>query len=124
MDEKGVLLRLQEKDLSVIVDDAIKAKGILELVDGYLARVLITVVDDQVVDKLKTALKEKLAVVVTKALAKDIEGAEVALVDLANSYVDIPVLDEDAEGLIFLGAVQMIDGAVRKWLEKLKAEKA
>jgi hypothetical protein len=121
MDEKGILLRDEEKNLSVIVDDALKLKGFLELVDGYLARVLITVIDDQVVDKLKSDLKEKLAVVARKAIAKDWDGSELALAELSNAYIDIPVLDEDAEGLIFLGAIQMIHGAIVSWINKEKA---
>jgi hypothetical protein len=121
-EEKGVLLAVQEKDLSIVVDSALKLKGIPELLDGYVARILITVVDDQVVDKLKADVKEKLSVVVTKAMAKDWDGALESLSDMLNSLVDVPVLDETAEGLMFLGALQFLAGAIKQWIEKKKAE--
>jgi hypothetical protein len=120
-DEKGILTTEEEKQLSVIVDDAIKTKGVLELVDGYLARIAIGYVDNSLVDKLKAELKAKLAVVAKLAIAEDLEGAESALADLLNSLVDVPVLDEDAEGLIFLGLIQLIAGAIKSAIEKKKA---
>ncbi len=122
-EEKGILLVEDEKKLSVIIDDAIKGKGVLELVDGYLARVAIGYVDNSLVDKLKADLKAKLAVTAKLAIAEDWEAAETSLADLLNSYVDVPVLEEDSEGLIFLGLIQLIAGAIKAAIEKKKAEK-
>ena len=121
MDEKGIFSREQEKFLANAIDDALKLKGFLELVDGYVARVVITVIDDQLVDKLKADLKTKLAIVADAAIKGDLEGAEQASSDLLNSLVDIPALDEDAEGLIFKGAIELAVGAIKKWIASRKA---
>jgi len=121
-DGKGILTNEQEKVVAVIVDDAIKAKGFLELIDGYLAKVLIVVVDDQLVDKLKVELKAKLALVAEKLIAKDWDGAQAEVAELLNALVDIPVLEEDAEGLIFLGSIQVLVGAILKWIASQKEE--
>lgn len=123
-EEKGIILAEDEKALSVIIDDAIKAKGVLEFVDGYLARIAVGYLDNSLVDKLKAELKSKLQVTVKLAIAKDWENAEQSLSDLLNSYVDVPVLDEDSEGLIFLGLLQFIAGAIKAAIEKKKAEDA
>ena len=117
MDEKGIFTKEQEKFLANVIDDALKLKGFLELVDGYAARVVISVVDDQLIDKLKLEVKEKLAAVAEAALNEDIDAAEDAASDLLNFLVDIPGLDEDAEGLIFKGAVELALGAILKWIE-------
>lgn len=121
MDEKGIFTRDQEKFLGNVIDDALKLKGFLELVDGYVARVVVTVIDDQLVDKLKADLKLKLAVVADAALKGDLEGAEDACADLINSLIDVPALDEDAEGLIFKGAIELAVGAIKKWIASKKA---
>jgi len=120
-DEKGIFNKAQEKFLAEKVDEAVKLKGFLELVDGYLAKILITLIDDQVIDKLKAELKVKLAAIADAAIKEDLEGAELAATDLLNSLVDIPGLDEDSEGLIFKGAIELLVGAVLKWIESKKA---
>jgi hypothetical protein len=121
MSEKGIFTRDQEKFLSNVIDEALKLKGFLELVDGYVARVVVTVIDDQLVDKLKAELKTQLAVVADAALKGDLNGAEQASADLLNSLVDIPALDEDGEGLIFKGVIELAVGAIKKWIAEKKA---
>ena len=121
-DEKGIFTREQEKALSQKVDDVLKLKGFLELVDGYLARILISIIDDQAIDKLKEAVKVKLAAVADAVIDEDYDAAELALSDLGNSLIDIPGLDEEAEGMIFQGAVQLLRGAIQKWVDSKKAK--
>jgi len=122
MAEKGIFTKEQEKFLSNVIDDALKLKGFLELVDGYVARVVISVIDDQLVDKLKEEVKVKLAAVADAALREDVDEAEDAAADLLNFLIDVPGLDEDAEGLIFKGAVELAVGAILKWLENKRQE--
>jgi hypothetical protein len=130
--EKGIFTLQQEKTLAKLVDDVLKLKGFLELIDGYLAKIIITLVDDNLVDKLKVEIKEKLALVVDQIMdamettdpeVKEtaILTAEDAMADLLNSLVDIPGLDENSEGLIFKGAVELLAGVLLKWIEEKKA---
>lgn len=118
--ESGILTREQEQKLAEIVDEALKLKGILELIDGYLARVLTTLLDDKIIDKLKEDLKIQLAALVDAAFAGDLELAETLTTNLINSLVDIPALDETSEGLIFRGAIDLAVGAIIAWIEKRK----
>ena len=118
--EKGILTSEQEKQLSQIVDNVLKLKGLLELVDGFLAKVLISLLDDVVVDKLKTEVKIELAALVDAVFANDVPLAEELAAQILNDLVDIPGLDEEAEGLIFKGAIELIVGAILSKLGEVK----
>jgi len=120
--ESGILTVVQEQQLAVMVDDALKLKGLLEWIDGYLAKVLITILDDKLVDKLKEDLKIKLASLVDAAMAKDVELSETIAADIVNSLVDVPGLDETTEGLLFRGAIEIAVGAILNWIAKAKGE--
>lgn len=119
--ESGILTRDQEQKLSTMIDDALVLKSILELVDGYLARVIVTLLDDKYVDKLKEDVKIKLAALVDAGFAEDVELVKTLAADLINSLVDIPGLDETSEGLIFRGAIDIAVGAIIAWIAKRKS---
>jgi len=121
--ESGILTTVQEKQLAEMVDNALKFKGILELIDGYVAKILISYLDDKVLDKLKDELKVKLAALVDAVMAEDIELSETLAAEIINGLVDIPGLDEEAEGLIFKGLIEIAVGAILHKLAELKGNK-
>lgn len=116
MAEKGILTTVQEKKLSEILDSAIKVSGLFEFIDGYLFKILITFLDDTYADKLSVEIKTKLSELANALMDNDIETVEQVATDIINALIDIPGLDEDAEGLLFKGIIEMIVGAVLKWL--------
>ena len=120
--EIGILTAVQEKKLAQMLDDLVKLKGVLELVDGYVFKVVITLLDDRVVDKLKEEIKIKLAALVDAVLGEDVLLAEQLATDIINSLVDIPGLDEESEGLIFKGVIELIVGAILNKVETIKCE--
>lgn len=122
--EKGVLSKNQEKQFAEAIDKAIKGKGLVELVDGYAAKALITFIDDAGIEKLnlKPELKERLGDLADAAIAEDIEGAEVIAADIINQLVDIPGLEEDAEAVLIEGAVKLAVGALIAALRKKNKE--
>lgn len=123
MEEKGIFTLEQEKKLASLLDDVVKLKGILlEIIDGYVFKAVITLVDDMFIDKIKEEIKIKLAALVDAVLAEDVELAETLATDLVNSLIDIPGLEEDAEGLIFKGVIELLAGAILKWIESRKQE--
>ena len=117
---EGIFTAEQEKKLSQLLDDAIKLKGFPELVDGFLFKAIITFVDDSFVDRLNEEVKAQLQDLAEACLNEDIEIAETLVAELLNSLIDIPVLEEDSESLIFKGAVELIVAAVMKWIEAKK----
>lgn len=120
MGEKGFLTKEQEKFLAEVVDNAIKAKGFLELIDGYAARAIITVVDDAALDRinLSAELKTDISELIGFALDKDVEAAEEKAAEIINSLVDVPGLDEATEGLLIRGAVEFLVAAIIKLVRK------
>ena len=121
---EGIFTEEQEKKLAGLLDDVVKVKGVLEWVDGYIFKAIISFVDDRFVDQIKEDIKVKLAALAEAVLAEDVELAEELAADLLNDLVDIPVLDEEAEAVIFKGAIEFIVGAILNWIEKKKAEAA
>jgi hypothetical protein len=118
----GIFTAEQEKKLAALLDEAVKLKGFAELLDGHLFKALITFVDDTFVDKLDEEVKTQLSGLATACLNEDVDEATVLAADLLNSLIDIPVLEEGSEALIFKGAVELIVAAVLKWIESKRAE--
>jgi hypothetical protein len=108
----GILTPDQEKQLAVWLDDLVKLKGLLELVDGYIFRILITLLDDKVLDKLKADLKAQLSKLVEAAMAGQVDEAEQLATDILVGLVQIPGIDSTVEGLIFSAAIQLAVAAV------------
>lgn len=115
-----ILTDSNRKFVANAIDDAIKAKGVLELVDGFAARVLLNVVDNYIDSKLSISdsIKNQLNALVEAAKENDIESLEIIAADLLNSIIDIPGIDEEGEKLIFEGAVKIIVGALKTLLGK------
>jgi hypothetical protein len=121
MAEKGIFTLEQEKKLAGLLDDAIKLKGLMELVDGLVFRALLTLLDDQLIDKLPEAIKVQLSQIAEAVIAEDVETAETLATDLINSLIDVPLLDEESEGLLIGALVRLIVSSVLKWIESKKA---
>src|ERR1035437_1439921 len=90
----GILTPAQESQLAVWLDDLVKLKGFWELIDGYIFKILITLLDDKSLDKLKVDLKAQLAT------------------DILVGLVQIPGVDSTVEGLIFGAAIQLAVAAI------------
>ena len=122
MEEKGILTVEQEKKLAELLDDVIKLKGVLELIDVYVFKALITFLDDKFGDKIKVEIKIKLGELVDAVLDVDLERAETLAADVINMLIDVPGLDEESEGLLFKGLIQLLVGVVVDWIENKKQQ--
>jgi len=120
MQEKGILTVEQEKKLSELLDNVIKLKGFLELIDGFVFKALVTFLDDKFADKIKVEIKLKLGELVDAVLANDVEKAEVLAAEVINMLLDVPGLDEEAEGLLFKGIIQLLVGVILDWINSKK----
>jgi hypothetical protein len=120
MAEKGILTSEQEKALAQKLDEAIKLKGFLELIDGIVFKALITLLDDQLVEKLPEKIKTSLAAIATAVIANDVETAETLATDLINGLIDVPLLDEESEGLIIGAIIRLIVSSILTWINSKK----
>jgi hypothetical protein len=122
--EKGILTALQEKKLAELLDNAIKLKNLfLEVIDGYVFKAVITLVDDTFIDKLSIDIKTQLAAIVDAILADDVELAETLTADLMATLVSVPGLDKESEGLLFKGVIEVFAGAILNWINERKGTK-
>jgi hypothetical protein len=121
--EKGILTAAQEAKLASMLDDAIKLKGFLEIIDGFVFKAVITFVDDNYLDKLSTDIKTQLAAIVDAVLANNVDQAETLVADMLTTLVNVPGLDKTTEGLLFKGVVELLAGAILKWIEGQKGTK-
>lgn len=117
--ERGAFSKEQEKALAVCVDDAIEAKGILELVDGYAAKATISLIDDKVIERInKVEIKVELGKMADAVIAKDVEKVQNIGSGIINMLVDIPGLEEDTEAVLLEGVVKTLVAAAVKKLKK------
>jgi len=120
--EKGIFTREQEKKLAGLLDDLIKLKGLFEVVDGLVFTAIISLVDDNYINKLPDEIKIKLSEIVEAVLADDVELAELKATELINALVDVPLLDEEMEGLLIGSFVRLIVSSILKWIEDKKEQ--
>ena len=120
--EKGIFTKEQEKKLASLLDELIKLKGLFEMVDGLVFTAIISMVDDQLINKLPEEIKIKLSELAEAVIAEDVEEAELLATDLINQLLDIPLLDEDTEGLLIGSLIRLIVSSVLAWIERKKGE--
>lgn len=120
MSQVGWLSKEQENSLAKLIDEGIKANGVLELVDGYVAKIALSMLDDKVLEKVDVSPEFKLVFsdFVDALVDEDWYTAEEAAATVLNTLIDIPAIDEESEQLLFEGAVKLIIGAAQKALEK------
>ena len=118
--DKGILTVVQEKKLAQILDDAVKVSGVFELIDGYLFKILLTFLDDTYADKLSVEITTELGQLAEALMASDWDAAELVATSIINRLVNIPGLDEDSEGLLFKGIIEIVVGAVLKLIGQKK----
>ena len=118
--EKGFLTKEQENAYADLLDDCIKAKGPLELVDGFAARILIGIIDNELIEKQIIERHAVDPVFITNiqllgefVLEKDWEKAAHEAAEIVNTLVNIPGLDEDSEAMIFVGLFMTLAGAIK-----------
>lgn len=119
MDGK-VLLKETKKNLRVVLEDAIKLGVVGELVDGPIIAGAINIVDhygDKVIpdeyDPIINSACEKI-------IAKDYDGATVNLATIMNKLIDIPVLDEATEEVVFINGLRFLVSILQNYIQKKK----
>ena len=120
-EELGFFTKEQEKALAEVIDSAIEAKGFVEMMDGFVARIAISVIDNELIEKrlvkaheLSDVFVEDIRILSNQVLNKEYIAAAETGALIVNELVDIPGLSEDDETMIFVGFLTMIVGAITK----------
>lgn len=102
------------KKLAKRLDDIVKLKGTSEMVDGLVFRIIISIVDDHASDKIPEQYKP-LILTMLNAFAEGNQGVlNDDLSNELNALIDIPLLNEDNEGILISGALSILKGLIFK----------
>jgi hypothetical protein len=87
-DQKGILNKDQEKIIAELLDKKVVFnKPILEAVDGYVFKAIITIVDDYGLEKLQENYKEKADELADALLAENWEVVIIVIWELTSLII-------------------------------------
>lgn len=119
--ELGFFTVEHEKAYSELIDGMHKGKGIVEIVDGYAARFFIGWLDNDILQRhvidrfaISDEVVEYVRTMSDHVLAKDYNAAAEVGAEVLNSFIDIPGIREDEEGMIFSGLLSMLVGLITR----------
>jgi len=120
-DRKGLLKPEQQRFFAVLIDEAVPFKNpFLEAFDGEAFNIIITVVDDNLLDKIPEDWQNPIEPIIDAAMEGNWDLAGALAADFANQKIDIPGLDELSEQLIFSGLINFLVGLIVGKAESLK----
>jgi len=120
----GKVFTAQTSDLIVkVADEGIKlgffADKVLNI-DGMMVKMALRLIDhfgDKVIpDEYDPVINS----ICTKILNKDYDAARIELATLANKKIDIPILDEATEEMVFQSGFVFIMNLISNFLAKVK----
>lgn len=100
--EKSLLKRVAKR-----LDEKIKFKGALELMDGIIFRSIITLLDGHLAYKVPEKYQGTVIAFLTAFADDDYSNIDEELVEQINELVDIPGLNEEAEGILLKCIIEL-----------------
>ena len=118
---KGLLTKEQEKFFAELLDDAIPFPNpLIERLDKAAFKLIISAVDDNLADRIPEGWQSPVEPIIDAAMQGNWEDAGEHASKMINQKIDIPGIDEESEGAIINGVIQLIIGAV---ISRSSAEK-
>lgn len=115
-EKRGILSKADEKWLAKFMDKAIKLKGVLELIDGGVIRVLITTLDNIVVEKyVPDDWQNPIEELIALGKARDKAG----IAAFFDKKVDLPFVDDITEQIAFNSVVNFIAAKMYKYIDSV-----
>lgn len=115
MAEKGILSEKLEQILANELDRLIVLKGILEALDGTAFKLIISVIDNNLAEKIPEPYKTAIAAVLLEIFEeKDFEAAAIKAAELVDGLVDIPGIDDPTERQIFVSIFTIVASLLAK----------
>jgi hypothetical protein len=112
-ERKGLFTDVQEDFLAELLDKKIPfGNPVLELADKLVFKTVISVVDNNVLEKIPVGWQNPLEPIIDAAIEEDWDEAGYLIAKLANQKLDIPGIDELSEQLIFNAIVSLILGLI------------
>lgn len=115
MSDKGILSKELEVKIANELDELIKLNGFLEIIDGKAFQIILQQIDDNFAEKIPEPYKAELKeMIVTIYEEKDYEAAVNDAMDFLDSLIDVPLLDDESEAMLFRGLATIIFAIIAK----------
>lgn len=113
--EKGLLSELVEDKVSQQLDDLYNGSGIVELLDGKFFKLTISLLDNKFGEMVKEPYKSEIRELIhTVYMEENVEAGITIAFSYLNSHIDIPLLDDAMEDMLFKGLLQITLSLVAK----------
>lgn len=108
---ENLLLRTQDITfIAQAVDNAIHAKGLIEMLDGPAATISLKIANNIVSPKIPDSLKNESHEVMDEIMSKDYDNAVSSLSEYLSQQIDTKVLDDASEAQIINGILSFVVG--------------
>lgn len=115
----GKVMTKETKSLLIKMgDDLIKAPIWAEPFDGLALKWLIDFIDKKGDQFIPDEVDPHINNAVVLAFAGDYKGAATSAATAMNMVIDIPLIGEDAEQIVFVNGIKFIIGIVQSWISK------
>lgn len=121
MKEAGIFTPEQEKLVADALFNAVYRKKKIPKFVKYIIRVLISRIDNRRIDRLPDAWKKRLVPIVEAAFSNNLEAIEKEVATILNEKIDIPLLPEAMEQVVFEMTLKVTAIALLNYVEKNKA---
>ncbi len=124
MKDEGLLTREQEKVVVGLLDDLIKGNAITEPISDLALKILVPMIDNNFLSKAIAAAKldpediANLQGAIDAVFAKDYEKAGDHIADLADAKIDVPLLDDVSENILFKSLFGILVAAIQTKVNK------
>ena len=108
----------QEKFLADLLDEKVQLKGVLEMADGMIFKLVISTLDNNLIEKIPDEWNNPIAPIIDAVIAKDWDQAAVLIASFADDKIDIPGIDDLSEKMIFSSVLALAAGIIQSKVER------
>jgi len=120
----GKFLSSETKNLlAQMGDDLVKLPIWVEPFDKMGFSAVINLVDKQADKYIPDNLDKPINEAITEAFNGNYDGASSKIGTALNVVIDIPLLNEDSEQVLFVSGVTFLVSLIKTWIEKKKVTK-
>lgn len=110
-----------KKQIARAVDDLIKLPFYAEPFDGPAIKIILNFLDEKADKFIPDEIDPLLNEAITLAFAGNFAEASNLAGTALNKVIDVPLLEEDTEQVMFVDGVRFIIRVVKNWIEKKQA---
>lgn len=121
----GILSTELKDQIVEKLDELIKLKGALEIVDGFVIKIGLNVLDEKVFVKIPLEYQDEFTASVQAVMNNEVDELPEILDDLLAGLIPTPIVDgTDVEKALYYNFLSLIIDLLKAWINKQKEEVA